>query len=251
MLPRLLAVPGVEIMAVLRSRGERSPEQQRRFRRRKLLKLLQVGALGALNGIRMRRWYDLGAESGCRDIGEIAKEAGVAYTEWGRFAQDDCRAFLRSLDCDLALSLGNGYIPKSVFDIPRLGSLNVHHELLPAMRGAQSVIWQLHQGSSTTGFTIHRIDAGIDTGAIVRCVALPIVFGRTLEQTVKQTYVALVRASADALADILVNPESIEESRPQAAGNSFTTPTIWQFARMVRQHARLSKGKTEGPTVSL
>jgi folate-dependent phosphoribosylglycinamide formyltransferase PurN len=36
--------------------------------------------------------------------------------------------------------------------------INIHHELLPEFLGAQSVLWQLHEGSTKTGFTIHRID---------------------------------------------------------------------------------------------
>ena|ERR1700730_1743036 len=44
----------------------------------------------------------------------------------------------------LGLSLGNGYISKRVFSIPKFGMINVHSERLPEYQNAQSVIWPIY-----------------------------------------------------------------------------------------------------------
>ncbi|MCD6030110.1 MAG: fmt [Thermomicrobiales bacterium] len=57
-------------------------------------------------------------------------------------------------------------LPGSVVEAPPLGILNVHPSLLPAGRGAEPVFWTLRRGERVTGVTVHRMDAGLDTGPI-------------------------------------------------------------------------------------
>ena len=60
-------------------------------------------------------------------------------------------------------------------EIPPLGVLNVHPSLLPAGRGPEPIFWTLRRGESTTGVTVHRMDAGLDTGPVIvqRAMAVP------------------------------------------------------------------------------
>ncbi len=58
-------------------------------------------------------------------------------------------------------------LPRAARDIPPLGILNVHPSLLPAGRGPEPVFWTLRRGEPVTGVTVHRMDAGFDTGPIV------------------------------------------------------------------------------------
>lgn len=58
-------------------------------------------------------------------------------------------------------------LPHAAREIPPLGILNVHPSLLPAGRGPEPVFWTLRRGEPVTGVTIHRMDAGFDTGPIV------------------------------------------------------------------------------------
>jgi methionyl-tRNA formyltransferase len=52
--------------------------------------------------------------------------------------------------------------------------LNVHPSLLPRHRGTAPIIWAIAEGDRQTGLTIHRVDAGVDTGRIVLQRFLPI-----------------------------------------------------------------------------
>jgi methionyl-tRNA formyltransferase/RimJ/RimL family protein N-acetyltransferase len=58
-------------------------------------------------------------------------------------------------------------LPAEVFTAPPMGSFNIHPSLLPDYRGGLPIFWQVFDGHQESGITLHHIDAGIDTGAIV------------------------------------------------------------------------------------
>jgi len=57
-------------------------------------------------------------------------------------------------------------IPVELLHGPRFGWINLHFSLLPAYRGAAPVQWALLNGDTRTGFTIFKLDKGMDTGPI-------------------------------------------------------------------------------------
>lgn len=65
-------------------------------------------------------------------------------------------------------------LPQALLNIPRFGCLNVHTSLLPRYRGAAPIQWSIAHGDLETGVTIMRMDAGLDTGPIVRMESTPI-----------------------------------------------------------------------------
>ncbi len=58
-------------------------------------------------------------------------------------------------------------LPAAVFNLPCWGAINAHASLLPRLRGAAPIQWAIAQGETVTGVTTMRIDAGLDTGAIL------------------------------------------------------------------------------------
>lgn len=69
--------------------------------------------------------------------------------------------------CDLVLTIGFGVLlPGTVLNIPKFGFINLHFSLLPRWRGAAPVQRALEAGDSTTGVTVFKLDAGMDTGPI-------------------------------------------------------------------------------------
>ena len=76
-------------------------------------------------------------------------------------------ARIRQLQPDLGISAFFGYILKpEVFEMPRLGCINLHTAYLPWNRGWHTNVWPIVDGSPA-GVTIHFIDAGVDTGDII------------------------------------------------------------------------------------
>ena len=82
---------------------------------------------------------------------------------------------LRELRPDLIAVAAYGQIlPQSLLDLPRFGCLNVHTSLLPRYRGAAPIQWAILNGDGETGVTIMKMDAGLDTGAILSQAKTPI-----------------------------------------------------------------------------
>src|SRR5580693_8449286 len=81
---------------------------------------------------------------------------------------DEFRAQLTALNPDAIIVVGYGrIIPPWMLDLPPLGNLNLHASLLPKYRGAAPIQWAIANGETVTGVTTMRIDAGLDTGAIL------------------------------------------------------------------------------------
>ena len=82
---------------------------------------------------------------------------------------------LRDLQPDLIAVAAYGQIlPQSLLDLPRFGCLNVHTSLLPRYRGAAPIQWAILNGDTETGVTIMKMDAGLDTGAILSQARTPV-----------------------------------------------------------------------------
>ena len=143
---------------------------------------------------------------------------------------------------DLGLSLGNGYIGKRIFSIPKFGMINIHHEELPKYQNAQSIIWQLYNNSRNTGYTIHKIDNHIDTGEIIFKEIIPIDLKENLGLTVSYNLSKLLKKSSKSLIKILENYETFSKnSTPQEDGNSYTTPSLIQYLRMLKNFRKMKR----------
>ena len=58
-------------------------------------------------------------------------------------------------------------LPKSVWAIPKLGTINLHASLLPDYRGAAPINWVIINGEKNTGVSTFFINENIDTGDII------------------------------------------------------------------------------------
>lgn len=83
-------------------------------------------------------------------------------------------AQVREMGPDLGLVYGSPLLRPELFEVPRLGTLGIHHGALPKYRGNKTTFWAMYNGEATAGVTIQKIDAGLDTGAIVKEASVPI-----------------------------------------------------------------------------
>lgn len=74
---------------------------------------------------------------------------------------------LESLNADLFIVVAFRMLPKVVWDMPSLGTFNLHGSLLPAYRGAAPINWAIINGEQKSGVTTFLIDEKIDTGNIL------------------------------------------------------------------------------------
>lgn len=87
---------------------------------------------------------------------------------------------LRAFRADAMIVIAYGLLlPPAVLAIPRHGCLNVHASLLPRWRGAAPIARAIEAGDTESGITIMQMDAGLDTGPMLRKHATPILASDT------------------------------------------------------------------------
>ena len=74
---------------------------------------------------------------------------------------------LKAWKADIFVVVAFRMLPKVVWEIPKLGTFNLHAALLPQYRGAAPINWAVINGEKTTGVTTFMIDDGMDTGGIM------------------------------------------------------------------------------------
>jgi methionyl-tRNA formyltransferase len=74
---------------------------------------------------------------------------------------------LKSLNANLQVVVAFRMLPKVVWEMPKLGTFNLHASLLPNYRGAAPINWAIINGETKTGVSTFFIDDKIDTGAII------------------------------------------------------------------------------------
>jgi methionyl-tRNA formyltransferase len=241
-LPDLLDYTDAEIVHVIYSAGR--SKKNFAFYRKKLRKMLRIGLPGALNGIRIRNWFSVSRIEGreIEDLETLCNRRKIPFTVVPLMNGPEAVALMTSLQPDLALSLGNSYLSKKLFSVPRYGMLNIHGEVLPDFQNAQSVIWQLYEGSMETGYTIHKIDGKIDTGDILLQEKFPILFRDTLSETVSASCADILRRASAGLVETIRHFQQYEAAkRPQGKGRTYTTPTLRQFMRILANFNKLKK----------
>jgi methionyl-tRNA formyltransferase len=81
---------------------------------------------------------------------------------------------LKSLHADLQIVVAFRMLPELVWNMPRLGSVNLHGSLLPQYRGAAPINWAVINGEKETGVTTFKLKHEIDTGDILLQERFPI-----------------------------------------------------------------------------
>jgi methionyl-tRNA formyltransferase len=146
---------------------------------------------------RERKWFDIRL----RQKLFASEEASRLSIEAVRIRDHDINTpptadLLRKLDPDLLIVSHGPILKPEIFNIPRLGTINIHLGYMPNYRGEDSVFWPLYYGDyEHVGVTIHRIDAGIDTG--------PILARGTPALTPQDTEASIVAKTAPVAASLL------------------------------------------------
>ena len=81
---------------------------------------------------------------------------------------------LRSLKADLQIVVAFRMLPEVVWNMPAMGTFNLHASLLPQYRGAAPINWAIINGDTETGITTFFLKHEIDTGEVIQQVRVPI-----------------------------------------------------------------------------
>lgn len=148
----------------------------------------------------------------------LASRHGAVLVETGDINADVTLDRLRAYAPDALLVMNFDQILKpAAIAVPRLGAINIHPSLLPALRGPCPVFWALAEGHFASGATVHRIeDARIDAGAILRQAQRPIDRSRSVAEINTELFLAGAGALGEALEDL-------------SSGRAVSTPAAGQY----------------------
>jgi methionyl-tRNA formyltransferase len=141
-------------------------------------------------------------------VKQAAREMGVPILQPERARGDEFLADIRALEPELSVVVAYGQILKpEVLAVPRLGSINIHASLLPELRGAAPIQWAVGRGYETTGVTIMRMEAGLDSGPMILKVETPILPDESATELAER----LSGVGAEAMVEALALIESGQE----------------------------------------
>ena len=108
-------------------------------------------------------------------VKKLALEHNIPVFQPQKLRAPDAVAELQELAPDLIIVVAYGQIlPKAVLDIPKYHCINIHASLLPKYRGAAPINKAIIDGETETGVTTMLMDVGLDTGAMLVKMSLPI-----------------------------------------------------------------------------
>jgi len=107
-------------------------------------------------------------------VKKYANEHNIAVLQPKNLKNEAFLNELSNLKADLQIIVAFRMLPKLVWNMPRLGTFNLHASLLPAYRGAAPINWAIINGEKETGVTTFFIDDKIDTGEILLQEKTPI-----------------------------------------------------------------------------
>ena len=97
----------------------------------------------------------------------FAKSKELTVLQPTNLKDDSFLSDLKALNANLQIVVAFRMLPKAVWQIPALGTFNLHASLLPDYRGAAPINWAIINGEKETGVTTFFIDEKIDTGAVI------------------------------------------------------------------------------------
>lgn len=111
-----------------------------------------------------------------RQLRDFSAARGVPFYLVKNYHEAAAIAAMRRVQPDLGIIWGTNILKEPVFSVPRLGSINLHQGLAPYYRGGPPVFWELYNGESELGITVHFVAPKVDTGDIIAQQRVPLIY---------------------------------------------------------------------------
>ncbi len=140
---------------------------------------------------------------------------------------------LRNLNADLFVVVAFRMLPEVVWNMPRLGTLNLHGSLLPQYRGAAPIQWAVMNGETETGCTTFRLKHEIDTGEVLGQHKMSI----APNDTAGELYERMMHEGADLLVHTL---DLLEEEKVEPiAQEELITSELKHAPKLLKEDGRV------------
>ena len=100
-------------------------------------------------------------------VKKYAEANGLKILQPDRLKSADFLQQLEEIKAELFVVVAFRMLPKLVWDMPEMGTINLHASLLPAYRGAAPINHAIIQGEKVSGMTVFKLDEKIDTGDLL------------------------------------------------------------------------------------
>lgn len=142
-----------------------------------------------------------------------AEAAGISILQPVKLKDPEFLKELAALNADLFVVVAFRMLPEAVWNMPPLGTVNVHASLLPQYRGAAPINWAIIEGETETGVTTFRLKHEIDTGDWLlkdKVAILPEDNVGTLHDKLMQAGAALLPRTLEGLLNDTLQPKPQE-----------------------------------------
>jgi methionyl-tRNA formyltransferase len=160
---------------------------------------------------------------------------------------------LRSLKADLQIVVAFRMLPELVWNMPPMGTINLHGSLLPQYRGAAPINWAIINGEKETGVTTFKLKHEIDTGDILLQEKFQIGSNETLgdvHDRMKEIGARVLVQTIAGLADGSLHEipqSSVELKQLKSAPKIFTENCKIDWTRSVQENHNLVRGLSPVP----
>ena len=163
-------------------------------------------------------------------VKRYALEKGIPVLQPEKLKDPGFIATLQSLQADLQVVVAFRMLPEIVWNMPPMGTINVHGSLLPQYRGAAPINWAVINGEAYTGVTTFRLKHDIDTGNILMQEKINIADNETageLHDRMKDTGASLLLQTIIGLANGTLHDIPQEKAAGGESGTLVHAPKIF------------------------
>ena len=161
------------------------------------------------------------------------------------------QADLKALNADLQVVVAFRMLPVAVWDMPSIGTINLHGSLLPKYRGAAPLNWAVINGETETGATTFFLKHEIDTGDLLFTTKMPI----GAEATVGEVHDELMLKGAELMLKTVraiekgdYTPQPQDESQVSKAPKIFHETCEIDFSQTTQKVHDFIRGLSPYPT---
>lgn len=151
---------------------------------------------------------------------------------------EEVKALLAEKKPAVVVVSGTGIIGKKVLALAPT-FINIHVGITPRYRGVHGGFWAVYEGRpDLAGTTIHRVDPGVDTGAIIAQVPITVTKDDTYRMLPVKQYLAALDAMAAAVSATLEN-RLTTFSRDDLDSQQWYSPTPGEYLQFLRQMRKI------------
>ncbi|AZQ63603.1 methionyl-tRNA formyltransferase [Flammeovirga pectinis] len=159
-------------------------------------------------------------------VKQYAESVGLHIMQPTNLKNEAFQQELKALEVDLQIVVAFRMLPEAVWDMPRIGTFNLHGSLLPDYRGAAPINWAIINGEKVTGVTTFFLQHEIDTGDVILQQEEPILE----EDTVGDVYGRLMQVGGELVLKTvqLVEKGDYETTPQKIVGEPKMAPKIFK-----------------------